>query len=50
MDMFADFFRLNYINPSDTSFQKKRFKDKEIMKDKVFVDNFMGQFPVIFIS
>ncbi len=50
MDMFADFFRLNYINPSDTSFQQKRFKDKEIMKNKVFVDKYMGQFPVIFIS
>ena len=35
MDMFADFFRLNY---------------KKIMKDKAFVDKYMGQFPVIFIS
>ena len=50
MDMFADFFRLNYLNPSDTTFQQKRFTDKEIMKDKAFVDKYMGQFPVIFIS
>ena len=50
MDMFADFFRLNYLNPSDTTFQQKRFADKKIMKDKAFVDKYMGQFPVIFIS
>ena len=50
MDMFADFFRLNYLNPSDTTFQQKRFTDKKIMKDKAFVDKYMGQFPVIFIS
>lgn len=50
MDMFADFFRLNYLNPSDTTFQQKRFTDKEIMKYKAFVDKYKGQFPVIFIS
>lgn len=50
MEMFADFFRLNYLNPSDTTFQQKRFADKKIMKDKAFVDKYMGQFPVIFIS
>ena len=50
MDMFADFFRLDYVNPTDTSFQQKLFKDTEIMKDKSFVDKYMGQFPVIFIS
>lgn len=50
MDMFADFIRLNYLNPSDTTFQQKRFTDKKIMKDKAFIDKYMGQFPVIFIS
>lgn len=50
MDMFADFFRLNHLNSSDTTFQQKRFTDKEIMKDKAFVDKYMGQFPIIFIS
>jgi len=50
MDMFADFFRLDYVNPTATSFQQKLFKDTEIMKDKSFVDKYMGQFPVIFIS
>lgn len=50
MDMFADFFRLNYLNPTDTSFQQKLFKDTEIMKDKSFVEKYMGRFPVIFIS
>ena len=50
MDMFADFFRLDYSNPTDTSFQQKLFKDTEIMKDKTFVDKYMGRFPVIFIS
>ena len=50
MDMFADFFRLNYINPTDTSFQQKLFKGTEIMKDKTFVEKYMGRFPVIFIS
>lgn len=50
MEMFADFFRLNYLNPSDTTFQQKRFADIKIMKDKAFVDKYMGQFPVIFIS
>ena len=29
MDMFADFFRLNYLTPSDTTFQQKRFADKK---------------------
>ena len=50
MDMFADFFRLNYLNPSDTSFQEKIFNDMEITKDKAFVEKYMGQFPVISIS
>ena len=50
MDMFADFFRLNYLNPSDTSFQEKIFNDMEITKDKAFVEKYMGQFPIISIS
>ena len=42
MDMFAAFFRLNYLNPSDTSFQEKIFNDMEITKDKAFVEKYMG--------
>ena len=40
MDMFADFFRLNYLNSSDTSFQEKIFNDMEITKDKAFVEKY----------
>ena len=50
MDMFADFLRLNVNDPSDTSFQQNLFKVKNILKDTVFVDKFMGQFPVIYLS
>ena len=46
MDMFADFFRLNYLNPSDTTFQQKRFTDKETMKDKAFVESTWDNFPL----
>ena len=31
MDMFADFFRLNYLNPSDTTFQQKRLDRKSVV-------------------
>ena len=29
MDMFADFFRLNYLNPSDTTFQQNALQIKK---------------------
>ena len=29
MDMFADFFRLNFLNPSDTTFQQNALQIKK---------------------
>ena len=50
MSTFYDFLSLNIENPSDTSLQEKWFKDTKIFEDREFCSEYMGKFPVIFIS
>lgn len=50
MHMFADFLQINRQDPANIDFQKELFRSTVIIKDKNFVDNFMGKFPVIFLS
>ena len=50
MSTFYDFLSLNIENPGDVSLQEKWFKDTKIFEDKEFCSEYMGKFPVIFIS
>ena len=50
MSTFYDFLSLNIENPGDVSFQEKWFKDTKIFEDREFCREYMGKFPVIFIS
>ena len=50
MSTFYDFLSLNIENPGDVSFQEKWFKDTKIFEDKEFCSEYMGKYPVIFIS
>ena len=50
MSTFYDFLSLNIENPGDTSLQEKWFKDTKIFEDREFCSEYMGKFPVIFIS
>ena len=50
MSTFYDFLSLNIENPGDVSFQEKWFKDTKIFEDKEFCSEYMGKFPVIFIT
>ena len=50
MSTFYDFLSLNIDNPGDVSLQEKWFKDTKIFDDKEFCSEYMGKFPVIFIS
>ena len=50
MSTFYDFLSLNIENPGDASLQEKWFKDTKIFEDKEFCSEYMGKFPVIFIS
>lgn len=51
MSTFYDFLSLNPDNPGDVTCQEKWFKDTYIFeKEKAFCDEYMGKFPVIFIS
>ena len=50
MDMFASFLRLAPDGSDNREFKEKLFEGLEILKDKEFTDEYMGQFPVIFIS
>ena len=50
MSTFYDFLSLNIENPGDVSFQENWFKDTKIFEDKEFCREYMGKFPVIFIS
>ncbi len=50
MSTFYDFLSLNIENPGDVSFQEKWFKDTKIFEDKEFCSEYMGKFPVIFVS
>ena len=50
MSTFYDFLSLNIENPGDVSLQEKWFKDTKIFEDKEFCSEYMGKFPVIFIT
>ena len=50
LSMIKSFLEINYEDPSDKSKQIELFKDTEIFKDKEFCDEYMGQYPVIFLS
>ena len=50
MSTFYDFLSLNIENPGDVSLQEKWFKDTKIFEDKEFCSEYMGKYPVIFIS
>ncbi|MDY5778414.1 MAG: AAA family ATPase, partial [Succinivibrionaceae bacterium] len=50
MSTFYDFLSLNIENPGDVSFQEKWFKDTKIFEDKEFCREYMGKYPVIFIT
>ena len=50
MSTFYDFLSLNIKNPGDVSLQEKWFKDTKIFEDKEFCSEYMGKFPVIFIT
>ena len=50
LSMLKSFLEINYEDPSDKSKQIELFKDTEIFKDKEFCDEYMGQYPVIFLS
>ena len=50
MSTFYDFLSLNIKNPGDVSLQEKWFKDTKIFEDREFCSEYMGKFPVIFIS
>ncbi len=51
MSMLANFLAItNYDNPSDISKNQKLFEGLEISKDTEFCQQYMGKFPVIFLS
>ncbi len=50
MSTFYDFLSLNIENPGDVSLQENWFKDTKIFEDREFCSEYMGKFPVIFIS
>ena len=50
MSTFYDFLSLNIENTGDTSRQKNWFSDTEIFADREFCSEFMGRFPVIFLT
>ena len=50
MSTFHDFLALDPSNPGDTSRQEKWFRNTEIFADREFCNEFMGRFPVIFLT
>ena len=50
MDMFKSFLSVAKDGSSDREYKEKLFDGLEILKDKEFIDKYMGQFPVINIS
>ena len=53
MSTFYEFLRINPKDPNnadDTSYQEALFKDTKIFEDKEFCSEYMGKFPVIFIT
>ena len=50
MNMFHEFLNLNPENPGDTSRQERLFKGLDVMDDTEFVQKYMGQYPVVFMT
>ena len=50
MNMFKSFLSVAKDGSSDREYKEKLFDGLEILKDKEFIDKYMGQFPVINIS
>ena len=53
MSTFYEFLRINPKDPNnidDTSYQERLFKDTKIFEDKDFCSEYMGKYPVIFIT
>ena len=50
MDMFATFLTIAEDGSNNREFIEKIFDGLEILKDKEFTDEYMGKFPVIFIT
>ena len=50
MSTFYDFLALNPENPGDVSRQENWFRDTEIFSDREFCRDYMGKFPVIFLT
>ena len=50
MNMFHEFLNLDFKNPGDTSRQERLFKGLDVMKDTEFVKQYMGQYPVVFMT
>ena len=50
MSTFHDFLTLDPENPGDLSRQQKWFANTKIFEDKEFCTEYMGKFPVVFIT
>ena len=50
MSMFYHFLAINHVNPNDLTRQQELFKDTQIYQDTDFCQQYMGQYPVIFLS
>ena len=50
MDTLHRFLEINYQNPGDTTKQLQLFSGLDITKEADFCAQFMGQYPVLFIS
>ena len=50
MSMFYHFLSINHDNPNDLTRQQELFKDTQIYQDTEFCQQYMGQYPVIFLS
>ena len=50
MSMFYHFLSINHDNPNDLTRQQELFKDTQIYQDTEFCQQYMGHYPVIFLS
>ena len=50
MSMFYAFFTINYKDPSDLSRHQELFSNRQIYKERDFCKNYMGKYPVLFLS
>ena len=50
MSMFYHFLAINHDNPNDLTRQQELFKDTQIYQDREFCQQYIGHYPVIFLS